>query len=178
MATRSYILKEEPDGQYRGVYCHNDGYPTYNGAMLLDHYNTEERVDQLLSMGNISVLDCCIDPYPGIEHDFEKRQDGVSLFYKRDGKSSEDESAQYVSIYDIDDPESWIEYCYIFGLDGRWKYFKCGELNHGFKDLEKGLEEEYKSLGFPRPDGYYGFYTEEDRQRFLYDYKKSQQQEM
>lgn len=177
MATRSYILKENDDGTYTGIYCHHDGYLTYNGAMLLDHYNTKDRVEKLLSMGNVSVLDTTIEPYPGIAHDFESRQDGVSLFYKRDGESKENEDAEIVSIHDIDDPSSWIEYCYIFGKDNKWRYFKCGELNRGFKDLEAGLEEEYKKLGFERPQGYYGFFDDEDIKKRVYD-EKAKTQEM
>lgn len=38
MSTRSFICVEQDDGSYKGVYCHSDGYLTYNGAMLLDHY--------------------------------------------------------------------------------------------------------------------------------------------
>ena len=53
MSTRSYICKENEDGTITGSYCHCDGYLTYNGAMLIDHYNTKERVDKLLSLGNM-----------------------------------------------------------------------------------------------------------------------------
>ena len=41
MSTRSFICVEQDDGSYKGVYCHSDGYLTYNGAMLLDHYNSQ-----------------------------------------------------------------------------------------------------------------------------------------
>ena len=54
MSTRSYICRENEDGTITGSYCHCDGYLTYNGAMLLDHYSTKERVDKLLSFGNMS----------------------------------------------------------------------------------------------------------------------------
>lgn len=44
MSTRSLICKEQQDGTYYGIYCHSDGYLTYNGAMLLDHYSTPKGV--------------------------------------------------------------------------------------------------------------------------------------
>lgn len=56
MSTRSLIAKENDDGTFRTVYCHHDGYLTYNGAMLLDHYNTPERIDKLLDLGDLSFL--------------------------------------------------------------------------------------------------------------------------
>lgn len=177
MSTRSYILKENDDGTYIGVYCHHDGYLTYNGAMLLDHYNSRERVDNLLSMGNISVLNEKIEPYPGTPHNFESRQEDVSLFYKRDGYSKDNEDARIVNLKDLDDPASWIEYCYIFSKDNKWHYFKCGELNKGIIDLEEGLKEEYKKLGFERPSGYYGFFMEDDIRKRVYE-EKAKSQEM
>ena len=52
MSTRSYIAKQIGDNKYRTIYCHSDGYLTYNGAMLLDHYNSPEKLDELLRLGD------------------------------------------------------------------------------------------------------------------------------
>ena len=54
MSTRSFICVEQDDGSYKGVYCHSDGYLTYNGAMLLDHYNSREKADALIALGDLS----------------------------------------------------------------------------------------------------------------------------
>ncbi len=83
-----------------------------------------------------------------------------------------------LKLEDIDSPESWTEYCYIYGLDGKWRYFECGHLPEGLKDLAEGLDEEYEKLGFPRPAGYYGFYTAKDIEKLRYDYQKERQKEM
>lgn len=56
MSTRSFICVEQDDGSYKGVYCHSDGYLTYNGAMLLDHYNSREKADALIALGDLSLL--------------------------------------------------------------------------------------------------------------------------
>ncbi|MDD6846879.1 MAG: hypothetical protein PUE07_05125 [bacterium] len=177
MSTRSYILEEQEDGTYKGVYCHCDGYLTYNGAMLLDHYATKERVEKLISMGNLSSLHENIEPDPSLPHDFNDRQKDVCVFYGRD-RGEKGQEAMTMDLKDIDDPSSWIEYCYVFGKDGRWRYFECGHLGEGLKDLQTALDEEYTKLGFPRPKGYYGFYTEDDIKKLRYDYAKSQQAEM
>lgn len=57
MATRSRIGTLNKDGSIRYVYCHWDGYPSWNGKVLLDKYSTQEKVDELLDMGDISQLE-------------------------------------------------------------------------------------------------------------------------
>lgn len=78
------------------------------------------------------------------------------MFYGRD-RGEDGQEAQTVDLAAIDDPSSWIEYCYVFGKDGKWRYFESGGLKEGLKNLQEGLEKEYARLGFPRPKGYYGF---------------------
>ena len=56
MATRSTIAVEHADGTVSQVYCHWDGYLTHNGQILLDHYDTQEKAEQLVSLGSISSL--------------------------------------------------------------------------------------------------------------------------
>ena len=141
MSTRSYICRENEDGTITGSYCHCDGYLTYNGAMLLDHYSTKERVDKLLSFGNMSCLNEIIEPDPSKPHTFDDRQPNVTVFYGRD-RGEKGQEAQTVKLEDLDDPSSWIEYCYVFGKDGKWRYFECGHLKDGLKDLQQGLDEE------------------------------------
>jgi hypothetical protein len=57
MATRSYIGKRLDDGKIQYVYCHFDGYPSHNGAILTEHYTTEDKITDLLSLGHMSQLD-------------------------------------------------------------------------------------------------------------------------
>src|SRR5574344_2066060 len=161
MSTRSYICKENEDGTITGSYCHCDGYLTYNGAMLIDHYNTQERVDKLLSLGNMSCLNPIIEPDPSKPHTFDDRQPDVTVFYGRD-RGEKGQEAQTVKLEDLDDPSSWSEYCYVYGKDG-------------LKGLQQGLDEEYPKLGFPGPDGDYGFFTQGDITKRRYDYEKSHQ---
>lgn len=164
MSTRSYICIERPNGKYQGIYCHSDGYLTYNGAMLLDNYNEREKVEKIISLGDISTLQENIDPNPNYPHSFDDRQSHVTVFYGRDrGENKNIISARDVTLDEINRPDSWIEYCYVYGLDNKWKYFVCAKQKHPeLKDLEEGLKEEYEAFGFERPKGYYGFYTPED----------------
>lgn len=55
MATRSFIIIEDY-GKFRGIYCHWDGYPEGNGAILLEHYDSVERLNALIDGGDLSTL--------------------------------------------------------------------------------------------------------------------------
>ena len=87
MATRSYIAMKIGEDTYKGVYCHYDGYLDYNGLMLYEQYNTKERVEELISLGNISSLHEKIAPEEGRHHSFDNPQPGVTVFYGRDRAS-------------------------------------------------------------------------------------------
>lgn len=57
MATRSLICKQfSGTGKVRGVYCHFDGYPAGVGQTLIDCYNNDTIVNQLLELGALSSL--------------------------------------------------------------------------------------------------------------------------
>lgn len=176
MPTRSYIVKENPDGTYTGIYCHCDGYLTHNGAMLIDHYATKERVDKLLSLGDLKFLAENIEPDPSLPHSVNEPQDGVCAFYGRDGGEKGSGSIS-LDLKELDDPFQGIDYTYVFGKDGKWRYFKQGELGKGLQSVEEDLGKEYEGYGFPRPPETYGFYTQAEKEKRKYDYEKSKEKE-
>lgn len=57
MATRSRIGIKNPDGTIVSVYCHWDGYLSNNGRILLNSYNHEDYVYELMTKGDMSFLD-------------------------------------------------------------------------------------------------------------------------
>ena len=83
MATRSFI-SIKTGKEFRSIYCHHDGYPECNGAMLLKHYPTIERVEALLALGYISSLNVKIAPEATTPHTFDKQQEDVVVAYHRD----------------------------------------------------------------------------------------------
>ena len=119
----------------------------------------------------MSCLNEIIEPDPSKPHTFDDRQPNVTVFYGRD-RGEKGQEAQKVKLEDIESDGSWIEWCYVFGKDGKWRYFECGHLKEGLKDLKEGLDEEYKRLGFPRPEGYYGFFTQGDIAKRRADWQK------
>ena len=57
MGTSSTITSVTPDGKYKNIYCNFDGYIDHNGKVLYRYYNTQEKIDKLLNLGDISSLD-------------------------------------------------------------------------------------------------------------------------
>lgn len=139
MSTRSFICKEQPDGNYHGIYCHWDGYLTCNGAILLEHYSDEKKLDELLALGDISSLRENVYPDPALSHDFENSQDDVTVAYHRD-RGEEIHKAKTISLDDA--KESWCEYMYVYGRDGKWKYYDLCEDEPILRDVETELIEQ------------------------------------
>ena len=54
MSTRSRIGLELPDGSILSAYSHWDGYPEWLGRILRTHYNTKEKVAELIDGGDMS----------------------------------------------------------------------------------------------------------------------------
>ena len=62
MSTHANIALLKPNGDIRSIYCHYDGYPQYVGQILQEHYNNQERVEQLIALGNIEALGEKLEP--------------------------------------------------------------------------------------------------------------------
>ena len=56
MSTRSTISIVDKKGTGRTNYCHWDGYLAHNGKILLTHYKTTKKVNQLIGLGDLSIL--------------------------------------------------------------------------------------------------------------------------
>lgn len=115
MATRSYI------GNYRGyIYCHWDGYPEHNGEILKKYYKDPKKVDELISLGDISILAENIAPDPTTPHTFDNKQKDVVVAYHRDrGEPWEDIKPRM----SVEPNPSMIEYIYYFDDDKKlWRY--------------------------------------------------------
>jgi len=82
MSTRSLIGKENPDKSVTYIYAHWDGYPSYQGVLLRDHYKDPVKVSQLLALGDLSYLDESIEAPVG--HTYDNPVKGYSVFYGRD----------------------------------------------------------------------------------------------
>ena len=97
MATRSIIGKLNPDNTVTYIYCHYDGY--YRGGVgqtLDEHYQDESKVNQLLELGDLSVLGEEI----GFKQDYYKNKTHIKEFclaYGRD-RGEDDVDTQSISL--------------------------------------------------------------------------------
>ena len=115
MATRSYIGIRNTDASVDYIYCHFDGYPEHNGKILTEHYSNINRVNELLNLGDLSVL----GQFIGEKMDFDKRIQDTCLAYGRDrGESNVDKKN---SGYDELITDQNVDYVYVFDGD----YWEC-----------------------------------------------------
>ncbi len=154
MSTNSFIAKQVGPDSYRGIYCHHDGYLTHNGAMLVDHYNTPEKVDKLLDLGDISGLREKVDADSVHPHgcDPDKQLD-VTVAYGRD-RGETGTQAIMLTTKQLEQMSEVHAYTYVFAEEAQWKYCRAGEFQQGLKDVKQALDELYD--GYGRPEGYYG----------------------
>lgn len=124
MSTRSGIGFKDKSGKITGIYCHLDGYPSYVGRMLSEHYSKVTKVKSLMKLGDLSFLDKNI----GVKHDF----DDYRFFethkqcraYKRDRGEEYHQAKLFNSIADFIEhfDDRGAEYYYIYSeTSGTWK---------------------------------------------------------
>jgi len=120
MSTRSMISKSVPGG-YKAVYCHFDGYPSGVGATLRKHYKNPTKINKLLSLGDLSILDKEI----GRKHKFDKRVKGWCKFYGRDRGEKGINAKKVKSLQDLKKlaDNYGTEYLYVYEK-GKWHTFK------------------------------------------------------
>jgi hypothetical protein len=82
MGTRSRIGVMHGD-VCKSVYCHWDGYLSFNGKILQEHYDST-KANFLVALGDLSSLGANIDIPEGVEHSFDKPTEGITIFYGRD----------------------------------------------------------------------------------------------
>lgn len=61
MSTNCLIAIENTDGSVESVYCHWDGYVSYNGNILHNYYDSKTKVRGLIDGGNMSTLGSTAD---------------------------------------------------------------------------------------------------------------------
>ncbi len=132
MATRSNIGILNSDGTVDYIYCHFDGYLSNNGSILNEFYNTEEKVRELIALGDISSLGEEI----GKKQDFNgPRNKNWCLAYGRD-RGESDTEARKCSYVDYT-KEHFEEYVYLFTPGKGWSVRAYG--TNFWTELDKAL---------------------------------------
>ena len=121
MSTRSRIGLMLEDGTVKHSYCHFDGYPNGVGHTLVENYSEIEKVEELLSFGDMSFLAPKVTP--DSIHNFNTPEQGVTVFYGRDRAETDVDSVttsmdEYLSVK----YSSCIDYQYVFTGGNWWVY--------------------------------------------------------
>ena len=83
MSTCSYVGILNADGSVEMIYVHSDGYPTGNGKILRDYYNTEDRVRAMIALGDASEISSYLSK-ADIENHNSTSFPRACVFYHRD----------------------------------------------------------------------------------------------
>ena len=142
LSTRSTIAIELADGTVKQVYCHSDGYLSYNGRILFEHYSDPAKLEELINLGDISVMGLEI----GVKIDFNNRltftennQATQCRIYGRDRGESGDDARLFWNFGMYEMTHYREEYSYILRNNGTW-YVAIGE--GGFIELAGALNVE------------------------------------
>jgi len=127
MATRSRIGLELADGSILSAYSHWDGYPEWMGRILRTHYNTKEKVADLIDGGDMS------SPWTddGFYTSEGKTQRGYygPLHYSERGEDSHPRLDADLCEYLL--PDNSEEFAYVF-RNGEWVCYNM----HQFDDAK------------------------------------------
>ena len=154
MATRSTIAILREDGTVAKVYCHWDGYLENNGKILVENYDTAEKVEALLTGGDISSLGEVVgEKHPFDTYDKSKltaedlalaeraEAEGWTLYYGRDRGETGVEPKVYkdLATYEREAQMEEYNYCYIYG---EWYYVSYDGVVRSVKEGLAALAKE------------------------------------
>ena len=113
MSTKSSIGIKRIDGSETRIYCHWDGYVEHNGVVLQLAYNTAEKVEALLALGDISTLGYYPDRVPA--------DGGCKAYHRDEGEEFSQSSGRQEYNYTFDEAQAlWLveEEVYTRGTQG------------------------------------------------------------
>lgn len=139
MSTRSMIGILRQCGAVTGIYCHYDGYIDNGvGQMLVEHWNDKDKVEELMKLGDLSVLGKTI----GTKVDFDSFLGNEQcLAYHRDRGERRRGPARYLDRRDfVSENNHFASYFYLF--DGtEWHYSSGNQWWNLLRDYVKKSPE-------------------------------------
>ena len=110
---------DEATNTIKGIYSHRDSDVNSNGLTLHTHYNSLEKVKELVSKGGVSILDDNIGEKIDFNESDLRRTNKQCLFYSRD-------RGEDLEIFEFEEYDDFLEaqgqeYNYLFVGD-EWTY--------------------------------------------------------
>jgi len=144
MATRAIIAKLDDKG-VKAIYSHSDNYLAHTGKILDQHYANEDKVNELLAHGDVSIVDENI----GVKIDFNdyklRAANKQCLFYDRDRGEKYKQAEQFKDenvLLKYAFEECDVDLAYMFAY-GSWYVYdnsdKIGNTSYQFIELEEAL---------------------------------------
>ena len=116
MSTNATIAIKNDDDTYDCIYTHWDGYIDHHGPILLNHYNSEKIVREMIELGDMSQL--CDNLNPTLDtHSYNSPEENVCVFYGRDRGEENVEPQKNLPFMEY--RSQFNEYNYLF-QDGEW----------------------------------------------------------
>lgn len=130
MSTHARIAIKQPLS-IRSIYVHYDGYPEHMNDILLNNYNTLETVEELINLGDLSVLGSKISG--SSLHSFKNREYDTTVAYHRDRQDElvirTDGTSEQNLDFTIHSLLKFIDYLYIFDTsDSNWYMYTTTSL--------------------------------------------------
>ena len=127
MATRSLVGINLNNGLTKIIYCHWDGYPSHNGQILMNNYNSPAAVVGLMELGDLSSLGETPDECKAYHRD---RNEPWGMVEPKDVNTSE--MTLVASDYGVD-------YVYIYNNEYEWECYKMEWADFRHKHPESKL---------------------------------------
>lgn len=133
MSTRSVIGIMQDDKTVLSVYCHFDGYPEHTGYFLKKFFDTTEKVQNLISNGDISSLLSSQNWDRETHPKINRKQVLKTLYYfDRPEKWENIKPQKHENVLGFFERDCCDEFKYLFLPSGNWNYnskgvWKCYE---------------------------------------------------
>ena len=127
MATRSRIGIELSDGSILSSYSHWDGYPEWMGRILRTHYNTKEKVADLIDGGDMSS--------PWTDGHCDDNTDGSygPEYYSQRGDNCPPRLDADLCVYLL--PDGAEEYHYLFTQKNEWICYNLNKFENKLPEV-------------------------------------------
>lgn len=122
MSTQSAIIAVQPDGSYKGVSVHYDGYLAGVGDKLKENYRDNDKVQLMMSLGNMNNMEERLIPTIAThKYDYTVRPDprepGTTVFLGRDDPMEDPEDHVAVhkpTLAEVMEALDWVAYVYLW----------------------------------------------------------------
>lgn len=125
MATRSRIAIELEDGSILSAYHHWDGYPEWLGRKLNEHYNSRDKVAELIDGGDMSTC------WTTERWDTKLNEEYGPQYYSQRG----DDCPPRLDANKYDYLANGEEYAYIYTLNDEWVCYDTHDFGNRYPEV-------------------------------------------